>query len=72
MMARKNKAKKLTPVERLAIMVMEAYTAAYVRENPRHDAPSWEQIKSLARHTPYLAIAQELLKKGIQVPLPEK
>ena len=65
-MTRRN-TRKRTPADRLARLLLEAATTAYVRLDPTHANRGWAETTLLAR-AGYLAVAEELLKRGVVMP----
>lgn len=57
-----------TPQKRLARVLMESLTAAWVKHNPTHDNPDFEAIKRLGVNRGYLHVAEELIARGIKLP----
>ena len=57
-----------TPADRLARLLLEAATTAYVRKDPLHANRGWAETTLLAR-AGYLAVAEELLRRGVRLPL---
>lgn len=56
-----------TEADVLARYLADAYLSAWCRLNPTHDAPGWREVSGLAR-AGFLAVAQELLRRGVRPP----
>jgi hypothetical protein len=61
-------ARKRTPADRLARLLLESYVAAYIAQNRHHDNPGWEGVSHLTR-AGLVAVAEELLRRGVRPPL---
>lgn len=53
---------------RLATILRDALTAAWVKHNPDHTSPDFTAVKHLGR-VGYRHVAEELLRRGIRPPV---
>lgn len=59
------------PENRLALILRDALTEAWVTHNPTHDNPDFAAVKHLGA-VGYVHVARAMLRRGVKVPPPRE